>query len=179
MGVTIRAPRHTLPRPIATLDAICAAINLVAELFVGALVAAMTLDIFVQVLFRYGLQSSLSWSEELARYLFVWVIFIGASVAVRRNQHISMTAIIGLLPDRARTALTIMGLLAFIGFMLLLAWVSIPLIENARFTVSSELEIPIAWVYAAAPLGALLCVLHLVNKAAQTLWVFRDPPHQE
>jgi TRAP-type C4-dicarboxylate transport system permease small subunit len=156
--------------PLLLLERICGAINLLAETLVGALMAVMILDIFVQVVFRYGLESSLSWSEELARYLFVWVIFIGASVAVRRGQHIALTAITGALPEPLRSFATALTLVAFIVFLLVLVWTSIPLIANARFTVSSELEVPIAWVYAAAPIGSLLSVLHLVNRLARLFW---------
>jgi C4-dicarboxylate transporter DctQ subunit len=160
--------------PLLRLDKICGAINLLAETLVGGLMAAMILDIFVQVVFRYGMESSLSWSEELARYLFVWVIFIGTSVAVRRGQHIAMTAIAEALPEPVRSFATALALIAFISFLLLLVWACIPLIANARFTVSSELEIPIAWVYAAAPIGSLLSVLHLVNRLVQVIWLHRQ-----
>ncbi len=156
--------------PLLLLDKICGAVNLLAETLVGALMAVMILDIFVQVVFRYALESSLSWSEELARYLFVWVIFVGASVAVRRGQHIALNALTGALPKPLRAFATALTLIAFIAFLLLLTWVSIPLIVNARFTVSSELEIPIAWVYVAAPIGSLLSVLHLVNGLARVVW---------
>ena len=130
----------------------------------------MILDIFLQVIFRYGLESSLSWSEELARYVFVWVIFVGTSVAVRRHQHISMNALLTVLPETIRKVVTLLAVLAFLVFMLLLTWVSLPLIENARYTVSSELEIPIAWVYAAAPVGGVLTVLHLFNRFIRLMW---------
>lgn len=162
-----RAAILNLPRPLALLDKVCAAVNLAAEILVGVLVAAMTLDAFLQVVFRYGVEASLSWSEELARYLFVWVIFVGASVAVRRNQHIAMTALISALPVRPRRAFALAAITAFALFFTILAWVSLPLIDNARFTLSSELEIPIAWVYAAAPIGAILSVLHLFNRVLQ------------
>jgi TRAP-type C4-dicarboxylate transport system permease small subunit len=156
--------------PLLLFEKICAAINLVAETLVGTLMAAMIVDIFVQVVFRYGLESSLSWSEELARYLFVWVIFVGTSVAVRRGQHIALTAITEALPELLRCFAAALTLVAFIVFLLVLTWASIPLIANARSTISSELEVPIAWVYVAAPIGSLLSVLHLVNRLAQLLW---------
>jgi TRAP-type C4-dicarboxylate transport system permease small subunit len=165
----------TGPRgPLSVLDRVCGAVNLLAETLVGLLMAVMILDIFVQVICRYVLESSLSWSEELARYLFVWVIFIGASVAVRRGQHIALTAITAALPETARFFATILTLVAFIAFLLLLSWACVPLIVNARFTVSSELEIPIAWVYVAAPIGSLLSVLHLANGLARLVWPRRQ-----
>jgi len=49
---------------------------------------AMTAIIFLQVIFRYFLLQSLSWSEEVARYLFVWLTFLGASVVARSRSHI-------------------------------------------------------------------------------------------
>ena len=59
---------------------------------------SMTLVIFAQVIFRYILKSPLAWSEELARYLFVWVSFIGSVVAARRNQHIGVEMLVNKLP---------------------------------------------------------------------------------
>lgn len=159
-----------LPHGLRLLDRVCGGVNRVAEIMVGLLVAAMTLDAFVQVVFRYAIESSLSWSEELARYLFVWVIFMGASVAVRRRQHIAMTALVNALPRRLRMLPVLLSLGAFLGFMALFFVVCLPLIDNAWMTLSPELEIPIAWVYLAAPVGAALSVLHLTNSLLQTLW---------
>ena len=68
-------------RVAAAVDRVSSGLNACAEFILWVLVALTIVVTFVQVVFRYGLDSSLSWSEELARYLFVWVIFIGASVA--------------------------------------------------------------------------------------------------
>ena len=52
--------------------------------------AFSTLLIFVQVIFRYVLNDSITWSEELARYIFIWMIWLGTSVSMKTKEHIRM-----------------------------------------------------------------------------------------
>ena len=108
------------------------------------------------------IQSSLSWSEELARYVFVWAIFLGASAAARRGQHIVMGAVVSLFPEGVQRALGLFASLAFVGFAALLVVVGATLVDTARVQVSTGLQISIAWVYAALPVGAGLTLLHLL-----------------
>ena len=73
-------------------------------------VALTILATFAQVVFRYGLGASLSWSEEFARYVFVWIIFIGTSVATRRGQHIMVEVIVALFPPKLREAVGLVSI---------------------------------------------------------------------
>ncbi len=75
-------------------------VNSLAEYAVCALLAVMVVVVFLQVIFRFVIRSSLPWSEELARYLMVWIVFLGASIGVKRKSHIGVEAVVALLPDR-------------------------------------------------------------------------------
>ena len=57
------------------------------KVFTGTLLAAMVVVILLQVTFRYALNLSLAWTEEVGRYLFVWICLFGASLAYRYGQH--------------------------------------------------------------------------------------------
>ena len=151
----------------AGLERLSHNVNRLVEIAVGLLVALTVIITFIQVIFRYGLDSSLSWSEEAARYSFIWTIFLGASVAARRGQHIVVEALVEVLSPRLRRVLTLGVALIDIAFFTLLGYVAALLVDNAWSQTSTALQISIAWVYASAPLGAALTVLHLVNAVVQ------------
>jgi TRAP-type C4-dicarboxylate transport system permease small subunit len=142
-------------------------VNRVVEVAVGLLAALTVIITFIQVVFRYGLDSSLSWSEEAARYCFIWTIFLGVSVAARRGQHIVVDIVVEAFPRPVRRVLALGTLLVGIAFFAVFAYVASLLVENAWLQTSTALGISIAWVYACAPIGAVLTILHLVNVAVQ------------
>lgn len=137
-------------------------LNAATELLLAALVAVTVGSVIAQVIFRYVIQESLTWSEEIARYSFIWSIFLGTSVAARRNQHIVVDALLKIFPPRLRHVTRRLNGLLSIGFFALFFYTSLLLVENAIPQKSSALEISIAWVYASALLGSALTVLHLV-----------------
>jgi TRAP-type transport system small permease protein len=151
----------------AALELTCERLNALAEKLLIVLIAVTVLAVTAQVIFRYGIESSLTWSEEVSRYSFIWSIFIGTSVAARRNQHIIVDAFVKTLPGSLQRWLGIANLAICGAFFVLFAYVSALLVHNAIPQKSSSLEISIAWVYASAVLGAVLTVLHLVNALVQ------------
>lgn len=157
----------------AALEALSERLNRLAEQLLALLVVVTVVAVTAQVIFRYGVQSSLTWSEELARYSFIWGIFIGTSVAARRSQHIVVDALVKEMPHVLQRWLRVANLLLCTAFFALFAYVSILLVQNAVPQKSSSLEISIAWVYASAVLGAVLTVLHLANALLQPA-----PPEQ-
>jgi TRAP-type C4-dicarboxylate transport system permease small subunit len=165
----------------AGLDRLSRSVNRYVEIAVGLLVGLTVAITFVQVVFRYGLDSSLSWSEEAARYCFIWTIFLGTSVAARRGQHIVVEALVEAFPAGARRTLALAAATIGIGFFGVFAYVSWLLVDNAWTQTSTALQIPIALVYACAPVGAALTILHLANAALRLVArpaeaATRDPP---
>ncbi|MEA2116387.1 MAG: TRAP transporter small permease [Thermodesulfobacteriota bacterium] len=75
------------------LDKTCAAVNQLIEYLLFGLGFSMAILVAVQVFCRYILNSSLFWSEELARYMLVWLSFLGATVAYYRNLHPGVDAL--------------------------------------------------------------------------------------
>ena len=81
----------------------------------------MTLVILVQVFFRYVLNNSFPWSEELARYLMVWMTFLTLPVVSRLGQHAALEIILGSLPHKLNTILQLI-LYGLIGIVLFIAF---------------------------------------------------------
>jgi TRAP-type C4-dicarboxylate transport system permease small subunit len=145
------------------LDRVCDRLNRATEFVIAILLCATVLVILLQVTFRYGLNSSLSWSEELARYLFIWVIFLGVASATRRGEHMAVTALASVLPAALRRPLAMLVIAASLLFFAVVLYTTMLLTQNAIPQLSTALEVSVALVYVSAPIGAALTMLHLVN----------------
>jgi TRAP-type C4-dicarboxylate transport system permease small subunit len=155
------------PAWAAALDRACGRINRVTEIAVGLLIAATVGVTFLQVVFRYGLDSSLSWSEEFSRYAFIWAIFLGTAAAARRGQHMAVDLLRETLPGLARRLLERFIALICIVFFAVFAYAAYLLTVNAIGQISTALGISIAAIDVSAPVGAAITMLHLVNGAIQ------------
>jgi C4-dicarboxylate transporter DctQ subunit len=110
---------------------------------------------FSDVLFRYLLLWSLSWTEEILRYLNVWIIFLGASVAAKRKAHLGMKYFLQLLPAkiRLRTEQIIYSTILFF-LMVFIVFGTKKSIQNLSQQIQA-FPISIGWFYLAIPVGSL------------------------
>lgn len=134
-------------------------------LLVSSLVVTVSL-IFVQVVRRYVFHASLSWSEELARYIFVWQIWLGASFAVKHHKHIRVEFVRSLLPQKGRRYLDILVLLLWLVMSLILVVKGGQLTQIllTRRQLSPAMRLPMAYAYAAVPVGCALMVVRLLQE---------------
>jgi TRAP-type C4-dicarboxylate transport system permease small subunit len=130
--------------------------------FLGASVAVMTLTTLLQVAFRYVLNDPLVWSEELARYLFVWIALVGAGAAVRTGGHFGLDLFYKKFPAAGRSgvAVLISAILAVFAATLLVYGIRETI--QASVQLAPSLQIRMHWAYAALPVGAALMLWHLV-----------------
>ncbi|MDR2528500.1 MAG: TRAP transporter small permease [Synergistaceae bacterium] len=122
--------------------------------------AAIVVIVFLQVVFRQ-LGQSLSWSEELARYLLVWITLIGASQGVKRASHVGVEAFALLLPPKARKAVDIVASALCLLFWALIEYHSLSILrlQIANNQLSPAMRVPIWMAYAALPTGAALMIV--------------------
>ena len=151
----------------AALDRFCDRLNRLTEIAIGLLIAATVAVTFLQVLFRYGLDSSLSWSEEFSRYAFIWAIFLGSGSAARRGLHMAVDLLRDALARGYRRLLEAFIALVGIVFFAVFGYAAYLLTDNAIGQISTALQIPIALIYVSAPIGAALTIVHLVNGVIQ------------
>jgi TRAP-type transport system small permease protein len=130
----------------------------------------------LQVLFRYVLEEPLPWSEELARYLFVWAALLAAAVTVGRNDTFTISLLAERLPLRGRWALDVLGAALGIIFTLIVLWKGIAMSWRMGGALSPVLQLSQGLVYAVIPLSALYMLVHLIFRLV-TLW--RAGPTEE
>lgn len=141
--------------------------SLEAHLLVISL-AFTTLLIFVQVVLRYVFNNSLSWSEELARYIFIWQIWLGTSISMRNNEHIRMDMLANKLQGKAKFALDIIANILMLGFCVFLVVYGFQLVSSmmSRGNASVALRIPMWIVYASLPVSQLAVGIRLISRIA-------------
>lgn len=165
-------PRGLLGRLAGGLDAVLGGI---VEIAVALLVAAEVVILFAGVVARFVVHRPLVWSDELASILFLWLAMLGAVVALRRNEHMRMTALVGGAPAGMRTFLDRVATGAALAFLIFLLPSAADYAYEEIFITTPALEIPNIWRAAALPVGLGLmiafAVLRLVRQesAATTL----------
>jgi TRAP-type C4-dicarboxylate transport system permease small subunit len=137
------------------------------------MLAAMVVMVFANVALRYLFDSGLSASEELARWLFVWMTFLGAALALREGGHMGADLVIDRLPRPLRRALQLFTLLSMAAITVLMlqgAWAQ--MVIN-RETVAPGTGAPVAWFYAS---GVVFAVGALLALGADIVAVLRGQP---
>lgn len=129
----------------------------------------MALAVFLQFFTRYVLNDSYAWTEEIATYCLIGVVFIGASMCVRLSRHIQVDLIYRYLPQFVARALsTVIDLIriAFFGYAVKLVWVYIQIIGDESMTT---INFPKNYVYYAVLLGFVLMFVRSVQVTLQHL----------
>jgi len=127
--------------------------------------------IFIEVVRRFVLLYSSVWGEETARYAFIYLVWIGASAAVRERAHIRIDVITHYLPPRGAAVLYLFGdLLTLLLACFAIYWSLDPVMVSLKFeNVTDGLRIVRAWFLIAVPLGFSMMVIRLVQSIAQDL----------
>ncbi len=123
------------------------------------MMALMTAVVFSQVLARYFFNFSLSWSEEVARFAFVWLSFMGAAILVRRDEHIRVTMVVDALPTSVwavTRALEYAGVLICLYFFVS-GGLSLTAAEWSQLAPATQ--IPMGWIYLIIPVASGLMLL--------------------
>src|SRR5215216_4974634 len=122
--------------------------------------------VFLQFFTRYVLNDSLSWTEEVARYGLMWVVFIGGAMVTRRNTHIAVELLSNVMkPGPLRSTLLALIDIVKLGFIGLLAYLSWTIIERMGIQRMTVFDLPMSYVYsgvAAGCFGMLLRQAHNV-----------------
>lgn len=141
------------------------------------LMAAMSVLIAVQVFMRYVLNNSLTWSEELARYMFIWATYIGAAYGVKTKAHVGVTLLTDKFPEAFRHVFNLLSYLIFIVFAIFIAWNSYFMIMKILKLnqLSSSLHIPMAYVYMGPFIGFLLIIFRLCQHVYQEVRSMKGP----
>lgn len=156
-----------------TLNAYATAIADFTERIVEAALTVfmpmLTVVVVAQVIARYVVKQPLSWSEEFSRYMLVWVVYLGMSVAIRRQGHMGFTLFRERLSPRLRRVIVFVSE-AIVAMVLVFLLVGGFRVSMANMTQRSPgLGIPMALAYGAVPIGALAGIIQLTPLILKTL----------
>ena len=126
------------------------------------LVSVMTVVVFLQVIYRYALTQPLYWSEEVARYLFVWISIVGAALGLQKRGHFGLDLFYKMLPNKGRRFLEFIIYLLMGVVVLVILVQGISLVEKTSLQESPAMGISMGWAYACLPVGAALMAIHLL-----------------
>ncbi|HLQ82281.1 MAG TPA: TRAP transporter small permease [Pseudogracilibacillus sp.] len=138
----------------------------IEEVFLVTSLLIMVILMFTQSISRYAFGNSFSWGSELAQYLHVWQIWIGASLAVRMQSHIKVDVFINLLPKKIKKYIDILGILAWFVFALFLAYEGTKYVIDVQASGQTSPSLKISmWIpYLAIPIGGALMCLRLIQQ---------------
>lgn len=136
------------------------------ELLTASLIALLVIFLSLAVISRYLFDVGISWSDEAARLMFVWIVFIGFAIGVRHRAHIGVEWFVDLLPVGARRVVTVIQDVALLVFSVFFFWQSIVTVRFSFIQMMPGLDVSIAWLYMSVVAASVLMILY----CAANLW---------
>jgi TRAP-type C4-dicarboxylate transport system permease small subunit len=132
------------------------------------LLAVISVDLLLGVFSRYVLERTFVWYDEVARACFIWLVFLGAAVAVKRGAHFGLHMFVDAMPPhlkRAALLLTPLTIIVFSAAIVVQGW---SLTQHGSAQTTAVMGMPVSWIYAAMPVGGALMILYSLPVALQT-----------
>ena len=141
------------------------------EVILVLLMTTIIVVMLMQILFRYVLNNSLSWSEELCRYCFIWFMMIGLSYSFKLRNDLRIDAVVNLFPKAVQKMAEILSLvlcLLLVGFIFYHSFGTVSdIIKTGE--KSTALHLPLYYVYVSTVIGYGLSVIRLAQRLVQTI----------
>lgn len=166
-----------LERALRLLGALNDRVLLIARTLAWLLVAGMTIVILLQVLFRYGLNDALTWSEEAARFMMIWMTFLVAPIAYRLGANVNLDIMIARLGGRTLEALKLLINLLIVLFVATFLVETFGLIGRSFAMKASTLPIQMGWVYMILPASMAMMALVALELIGRNAAALIDPGH--
>ena len=147
-------------------------LNKISEIAVMIFMIAISVITFVQVVFRYVFNNSLFWSEEVGRYLLVWITFLGAAIGVNKGAHIGIDFIYSKIPDRYKVLFNFFINITGMIFGFLMLYYGTKLSYFVRMQKSSALLIPMSVPYFSVAVGGFLIFINYIIHLYHTIKYF-------
>lgn len=149
---------------VSMIEKIRKVFNRVEDFLTIGITLVLVVVVFLQVVFRYFFNSPLAWSEELARYVFIWLVYISAAVVLRDDSHMSMDFFATRMPKKYRVVVDIVTKSLIALFMIMCIVQSGTLIKITMSQASPSLSIPMGLIYLALPVSFVLMILDFLSR---------------
>ena len=143
------------------LDKISKVMTSIIETFCGIVVVGQTVIIAVQIITRL-LGISLPWSEELARFFLIWLTFLGCSLAVKQDSHLSVDFFVKKAPKKVQLVIGLFVKFLMIVFFGILLIYGMKLSITAMATPSTSLQWPMGLIYMVLPISGIISIYYVV-----------------
>jgi len=137
------------------------------EIPAALLVVLEVVLLLANVVFRYALHSPLTWGDELASLLFIWLAMLGSVIALRRGEHMRLTTFVSRMPQHRQRFLDTLGTIVVLVFVALLVGPAWEYVEEEWIITTPALQIPHSFRVASVAAGVTLMVLALVSRLLQ------------
>ena len=139
------------------------------------LIGAMTLVILYQVFMRYVLNDPPTWSEEMSRFMMVWMTFLVAPIAYRHGMNVAIETLSRFLVGRAQAALQLLLNALILYFMLVYAQEGVGLAERGLKSKAFTIDVKLFWFYLVVPAGFYLLAAVSVEHLLRAIKGIVDP----
>lgn len=135
------------------------------ENIITVLLPLMCIVVFSATFFRYTKLLVIPWAEELARYLMIWIIFLGIGTGAKRNSHFAVEVIVNSFPKSVKKYFLILRALivSIFCFIIILLSINIMKVQVLMQQTSPTLKIPMWIAYLAVPVGCALMIIRLIQ----------------
>ena len=140
----------------------------------AVMLAVMSVVVFLQVIFRFVIKASLPWSEELSRYLLVYITYFGCAYGIKTGAHLGVEAFVLILPKTVQKAINVLvqigGLVVCVLILKFGADIVFSQMQSGQ--LSPAMRLPMWTIYSAIPIGMAFCVIRYaveIVKAVQAL----------
>jgi TRAP-type C4-dicarboxylate transport system permease small subunit len=141
------------------------------EAVIGVMLALMVILVFGNVVLRYGFNSGITVSEEVSRYLFIWLTFLGAIIAVHEHAHLGVDSLVRALPRKGKLFCVVVSdllMLAAVGLLFHGSWRQTVINIATKSPVS---EVPLALIYVAGLVASVMMGVLILRNLYQVLFV--------
>jgi len=146
-------------------------LNNLEEKFLVLNLLISTVIVFMNVVLRYVFSASLTWVDEAARYMFIWLIWIGADYTLANRKHLRIDIVSSRLHGNARLALELFVMTLWCGFCIFLGWQGSKLVYVVvqQRQLSTAMQISMGWAYLCIPLSGIFMAIRLILDAINIL----------
>jgi TRAP-type C4-dicarboxylate transport system permease small subunit len=125
--------------------------------------------VFLQILARYVFKAPLVWTEEVARFAFIWLAFVGVAVTERQNAHFRITFLVEKAPPRLRYAIWALVELCILATLLLLFFEAVKYTEIGGHNVSAVMQLRLSYIYVSLPVFVVLAFVNRLRAIVRTI----------
>ena len=160
-------------------------VNKIADNFEGyccaVMLAVMSVVVFLQVIFRFVIKASLPWSEELSRYLLVYITYFGCAYGIKTGAHLGVEAFVLILPKTVQKAINVLvqigGLVVCV--LILKFGADIVMSQMQSGQLSPAMRLPMWTIYSAIPIGMAFCVIRYAVEIVKAVQALIRPSEKE